>query len=109
MSMAPIATLKRGDTLVIACAYTDDGSGSTSLGGMDVRAAAQDYQGRPLGPIAVRLVDVLGGLFELDVDSAAWPLGRVRFDVRYSWAGGATRATDTAYIDVVRAITEVAP
>ena len=103
--MSLIATLKRGDTLTIAAQYTDDGSGSHDLTGFDIRASAMDARGLPIGPIAVRIVDAAQGLYELDVDTQGWPAGPCRFDVRYSWPGGGTRATETAYIKIDAAIT----
>lgn len=95
---------KRGDTFLLTCVYSVDGTPTTLPA---VRAQLRDKDGNLVQELSfAALPDV--GYYTLNAtaaEAAAWPLGQLECDIQYGDPSEAVSSTPTFFVMVMKDIT----
>lgn len=101
---AVIHKIKRGDVVIVGVSYSpSDGSKDLSLA--TISSLAKTQSGKPVGSIPLNPVDLENGLYELILDTKDWPIGRILFDVRYTWSPSNSISSEIVVVDIIESIT----
>ena len=102
--MTDAITLKRGDSFRLECTLLSGGE-PVDITGWQIDSHVRNAGGRLVQRLALTVVDVLGGAYTLGANTAAWPTGTLRMDVRYVDAIGVVVHTRDVLIIVLEAVT----
>lgn len=101
--------IKQGNTLSITGQRRTAAGAAVDLTGYTVAATVRDPRNDSiLAALTVTVTDAAAGQFTLGAtaaQTATWPPGAYRFDVRFTSAGGVVDSTDSTPLQVLRAET----
>lgn len=102
-------TIKRGDTLAIVAAVTQDAGGVFDLTGYALRSQVRTSSGSLVAALDVSITSAALGTYRLGATAlatASWPTGQHVCDVEYVSAGGIVTSTKTFPLFVVLDVTQ---
>lgn len=100
-------TIKRGDTFLVVCTYTDPTNTPIDITSIDIKSQIRNTRGDIVSELQVIKEAQTGatiGKFTLRSATDTWPIGEHQWDIQYTDSGN-IQSTDTLTVIVNQDIT----
>ena len=98
--------IKQGNTFRLAALIRAYDGAAIDLGGCTFACQLRDVLGNVLADLSVQIVNDRVGVIQISYagDTAAWPVGRCRCDLRTVWPDGTIQASRTFHVTVIAGV-----
>ncbi len=99
--------IKQGNTFRLAALMREYDGAAIDLTGCTFSCQLRDVLGNVLANLSVQIVNDRVGIIQISYagDTAAWPVGRYRCDLRTVWPDGTVQSSQTFPITVIAGVT----